>query len=327
MSSSGVIEYDGIFYWAGIDRFLMYNGVVAEVPNTMNLNYFFDNVNYSQRQKVWCTKVPRYNEIWWFYPKGDATECTDAIIYNVKDKTWYDSGQAPGANRSSGWFTEVFPKPIWGGVAQDTTLSIVGSVSGTTLTVTAVNFGVVTVGQILSGTNVPDQMVITALGTGTGGTGTYTVNNPTSTSVASTTMTAQSNIIWQHETGTNQVYLTNNDAIYSSFETCVLGSLNGLVGSTQGPGENNWTRCERIEPDFVQTGDMDVIVTGKGYADDIDNPSSPYSFTPSTLKIDMREQRREMRLRFESNTFNGDYQMGRIVLSVEIGDVRGTGNP
>jgi len=219
MSSSGVIEYDGIFYWAGIDRFLMYNGVVAEVPNTMNLNYFFDNVNYSQRQKVWCTKVPRYNEIWWFYPKGDATECTDAIIYNVKDKTWYDSGQAPGANRSSGWFTEVFPKPIWGGVAQDTTLSIVGSVSGTTLTVTAVNFGVVTVGQILSGTNVPDQMVITALGTGTGGTGTYTVNNPTSTSVASTTMTAQSNIIWQHETGTNQVYFTNNEAIYSSFET------------------------------------------------------------------------------------------------------------
>jgi hypothetical protein len=327
MSSSGVIEYDGIFYWAGIDRFLMYNGLVVEVPNTMNLNYFFDNVNYSQRQKVWCTKVPRYNEVWWFYPKGNATECTDAIIYNVKDKVWYDAGQAPGANRSSGWFTEVFPKPIWGGIDQSTTLSIVGSVSGTTLTVTSVNFGVVTVGQILSGTNVPDQMVITALGTGIGGTGTYTVNNPNSTTVTSTTMTANSNIIWQHETGSNQVYLTNNDAIYSAFETCILGSLNGLVGSTQGPSDNNWTRCERIEPDFVQTGDMDVIVTGKGYADDIDNPSSPYNFTPSTLKIDMREQRREMRLRFESNTFNGDYQMGRIVLSVDIGDVRGTGNP
>ena len=327
MSSSGFIEYDGIFYWAGIDRFLMYNGVVSEIPNTMNLNYFFDNVNYSQRQKVWCTKVPRYNEVWWFYPKGDATECTDAIIYNVKDKTWYDAGQAPGANRSSGWFTEVFPKPIWGGVEETTTLSIVGSVSGTTLTVTAVNFGIIAVGQILSGTNVPDQMVITALGTGSGGIGNYTVSNPTSATVASTTMTAKSNIIWQHETGSNQVYLTNNDAIYSAFETCVLGSLNGLVGSTQGPAENNWTRLERIEPDFVQTGDMDVIVTGKGYADDIDNPSSPYNFTPSTLKIDMREQRREMRLRFESNTFNGNYQMGRIVLSVDIGDVRGTGNP
>jgi hypothetical protein len=327
MSSSGVIEYDGLFYWAGIDRFLMYNGTVQEIPNTMNLNWFFDNVNYSQRQKVWATKVPRYNEIWWFYPRGDATECTDAIIYNVKDKIWYDTGQAPGANRSAGWFTEVFPKPIWGGTDTAKTLSIVGSVSGTTLTVTAVNFGIVTIGQIITGTGVPDQMVITALGSGTGGTGTYTVNNPSSTTVSSTAMFANSNIIWQHETGTNQIYLTNVDAIYSAFETPVLGNQAGLVGSTQSQGENFWTRCERIEPDFIQVGNMDVIVTGKGYADDVDNPSTPYTFDSTTLKIDMREQRREMRLRFESNTFDGDYQMGKIILSVETGDVRGTGNP
>jgi hypothetical protein len=51
--------------------------------NDINLNYFYDNVNYTQRQKVWGTKVPRYNEIWWFWPKGDATECTDVLIYNV----------------------------------------------------------------------------------------------------------------------------------------------------------------------------------------------------------------------------------------------------
>jgi len=86
MSSSCVIEYDGIFYWAGVDRFLMYNGVVQEVPNTQNMNWFFDNLNYNQRQKVWCTKVPRWGEIWWFYPRGDATECNDAIVYNVREK-------------------------------------------------------------------------------------------------------------------------------------------------------------------------------------------------------------------------------------------------
>jgi hypothetical protein len=41
----------------------------------------------------------------------------------------------------------------------------------------------------------------------------------------------------------------------------------------------------------------------------------------------MREQRRELRLRFESNTENGNYQMGKVLISVESGDVRGTGNP
>ena len=86
LSSSSVIEYDGIYYWAGVDRFLMYNGVVQEIPNSINLNYFFDNLNYNQRQKIWCTKVSRWGEIWWFYPRGNATECTDAVIYNVREQ-------------------------------------------------------------------------------------------------------------------------------------------------------------------------------------------------------------------------------------------------
>jgi hypothetical protein len=258
MSSSSVIEYDGIFYWAGVDRFLSYNGVVQEIPNGNNQNYFFDNVNMTQRQKVWATKVPRYGEIWWFYPKGDATECTDAIIYNVRDKTWYDAGEAIGARRSAGVFSEVFFKPIWAGNEANTA-------------------------------------------------GKYT--------------------LWQHETGVDSIYLTNVDAVQSYFETYSIGTLGGLVGSVQQPGDNLWTRLERIEPDFVQEGDMTVVVTGQGYADDTVVDSDPYVFSPGTLKIDMREQRREMRLRFESNTAGGTYQTGRVLLSITTGDVRGTGSP
>ena len=112
LSSQSAIEYDGIYYWCGVDRFLLYNGVVKEIPNNMNQNYFFDNLNYDQRQKVWATKVPRYGEIWWFYPRGDSTECNDAIIYNVRENTWYDAGQAMGARRSAGYFSQVFAYPV-----------------------------------------------------------------------------------------------------------------------------------------------------------------------------------------------------------------------
>jgi hypothetical protein len=258
MSSQCVIEYDGIFLWAGVDRFLMYNGVVQEVPNTQNMNWFFDNVNYNQRQKVWCTKVPRWGEVWWFYPRGDATECTDAIIYNVREKCWYDAGEALGARRSAGTFSEVFRFPVWGSTEANST-------------------------------------------------GGYTM--------------------WQHETGTNRIYLNTVSAIDSFFETPTLGAMTGLVGSNQGAGDNLWTRCERVEPDFVQSQQMYLVVTGKGYADDTDQPSDPYYFDDTTLKVDMREQRREMRLRFGSNTQNGNYYAGRILLSLETGDVRGTGNP
>ena len=72
---------------------------------------------------------------------------------------------------------------------------------------------------------------------------------------------------------------------------------------------------------------MNLYVTGKGYAEDVDITTGPYTFTPSTLKIDMREQRREMRLRFESNTYDGNYEAGNVLLSADIGDERSTGNP
>jgi len=258
LSSQCVIEYDGIFYWVGSDRFLMYNGVVQEVENKQNFNYFFDNLNIVQRQKVWVSKVPRWGEIWWFFPSGSSTECNDAVIYNVREKIWYDAGQAMGARRSAGVFSEVFRYPIWGGWD-------------------------------------------------TNGAGGYT--------------------LWQHEKGTNEVYTNNVNAIDSWFETNAIGSEIGLVGSVQQPGDNLWTRCERVEPDFVQVGDMYLVVTGKSYADDTDDPSDPYTFAPDTLKVDMKEQRREMRMRFGSNTQNGNYFMGRVLLSIETGDSRGTGNP
>jgi len=260
MSSNCVIDYDGTFYWCGVDRFLSYNGVVQELPNDTNQNFFFDNLNYAQRQKVWATKIPRWGEIWWFYPSGTSTECNNAIIYNVREKTWYDAGFADGANRSAGIFSEVFRYPIWA--------DNIANVSGK-----------------------------------------YT--------------------LWQHETGTDQVYLTNVTAIQSYIETNSIGWVNGGPGNPQVQGDNVWMRIERVEPDFVQVGNMNLYIKGKGYADDVIVTSqlSPYTFAPNTLKLDMKEQYREMQLRFESNTYNGNYQWGRILIHADIGDVRSTGNP
>jgi hypothetical protein len=106
-----VIEYDGIFYWAGVDRFLMYNGVVQEVPNQMSLDWFFDNLNYGMRQKVFAFKVPRRGEIWWCYPRGIAMECTHAVIYNVREGYWYDT-VLPDGGRCAGVFAKVYNLPF-----------------------------------------------------------------------------------------------------------------------------------------------------------------------------------------------------------------------
>ena len=65
-----------------------------------------------------------------------------------------------------------------------------GSVSSTTLTVTSVTNGTIAVGQTLVGIGVNNATVITALGTGTGGTGTYTLN--VSSTVANTSLSTSS---------------------------------------------------------------------------------------------------------------------------------------
>jgi hypothetical protein len=111
LGQNTVIEYDGVFYWAGTDRFLMFNGVVREVPNNLNLNYFYEGLNYRYRQKVFAMKVPRYGEIWWCYPRGDATEPSHAVIYNVRENTWYDT-ELPVDARSAGIFPTVFRRPL-----------------------------------------------------------------------------------------------------------------------------------------------------------------------------------------------------------------------
>jgi hypothetical protein len=67
--------------------------------------------------------------------------------------------------------------------------SVTGSITGTTLTVTAVGSGTLVAGMEISGANVAPDTVITAFGTGTGGTGTYTVNN--SQTASSGTITGQ----------------------------------------------------------------------------------------------------------------------------------------
>lgn len=410
MSSQSVIEYDGIYYWCGVDRFLLYNGVVKEIPNSMNQNWFFDNLNYSQRQKVWVTKVPRFGEVWWFYPRGDSTECNDAIIYNVRENIWYDAGQALGSRRSAGYFSQVFRFPVeadWQTLPSETVLTASMSYTNgfdkialdtyytelqTNLVVTGTDIpanttltniqssGIKTLGAITAGsgyvngsyTDVPltggsgalatanitvSGGAVTAVtlveygasyvigdslsasNTNLGGTGSgfaipvnaiylmvLTLSNaPTATDTDDLTFSTPEDRIevYQHEIGVDAVDGQNVTAIESYFETSDLGWVGGGPSQPTMDGINRWLRLERVEPDFLQNGQMSLIVTGRPYAQIADKESEPYYFDPNTGKIDMKEQRRELRLKFISNIVGGNYQLGRVILNATIGDVRG----
>jgi hypothetical protein len=109
------------------------------------------------------------------------------------------------------------------GVPAECIAVFTGSISGTTLTVTAMTSGVISVGMTLRGVGTGNNVVrITALGTGTGGTGTYTVTNAfsLSTNLGSTTITAVAD--------NNSLLGTNALKIYSSRKSGISGRRNQL---------------------------------------------------------------------------------------------------
>jgi len=89
-----------------------------------------------------------------------------------------------------------------------------GSISGTTLTVTAVTSGTIAISQALFGLGVTSATIITALGTGTGGVGTYTINQ--SQTVASTLMNsaAVASVLTASMSGTTMTVTASSGTLY-----------------------------------------------------------------------------------------------------------------
>jgi hypothetical protein len=107
---------------------------------------------------------------------------------------------------------------------------VTASMSGTTLTVTAVTSGTLYIGQTIQGAGVTVQTIITALGTGTGGAGTYTINN--SQTVASRTMYGLNWSVLPTTdgafTGGTNVDIVDNYFVYNNPDTQQFGASNLL---------------------------------------------------------------------------------------------------
>jgi hypothetical protein len=87
-------------------------------------------------------------------------------------------------------------------ISNPSAATFTGSISTTTLTVTSVLSGTIAIGQAIFGANVSQNTVITALGTGTGGVGTYTVSNSQTTASTSINSVASPAIVTGDISGT-----------------------------------------------------------------------------------------------------------------------------
>lgn len=317
MSSRSIVEYDGNFYWIGVDRFLMFNGAVQEIPNDTNFNFFFDNLNFKQRQKVFALKVPRFGEIWWFYPSGTNDECDRAVIFNVREKIWYDVelGRTSGSSSHSVRYPVmvdntplsestrlVLSSPTGSFLIGDTVTGDFSHASGTVIKVTNTAIYLSNV----SGTFRYDP---TETITGTHGTATVIAADPT-----------EQYALWLHEIGYDKVVGDNELSIKAFIETTDFSLLTGGPATPGDTMTNVQTRIARLELDFILNGPLTVNVVGEATAASPTVVSRDFVVDNTTQKLDLREQRRIIRLRFTSDSANGHFEMGKNLIIIEPGD-------
>jgi len=244
LSKNAVVEHEGKFFWPGTDKFLFYNGVVQELPNQMNCNYFFDNLNYAYQNKVFGVKLSRWGEIWWFYPRGTDTECGNAIIFNYRENTWYDAVKQRTAGAPAG----VFRSPVFAG--HEDSISTQLLTTGLNLTTSAATLAGSPVLTFTSTTGIVDGMKASGTGVVTGSlvsshTGTTITLNTNTTGVASgailsftsmTTAFVENNTVTgsiSGATGTARRVLNNSINVSDITGTFVINDvLSGLAGAT-----------------------------------------------------------------------------------------------
>jgi hypothetical protein len=75
------------------------------------------------------------------------------------------------------------------------------------------------------------------------------------------------------------------NAIEAFIETSDLGWVAGGPAQPSPVGENRWLHLERLEPDFIQNGPMELFITGRPFAQAEDKTTGPMLLFPEQRKL------------------------------------------
>lgn len=78
---------DDTVFWMGNQKFYIYDGTTRELTCPIK-NYIFNNMNSSQVEKITVGINSEFNEVTWFYPSGDSSDCNSYATYNYVDNAW-----------------------------------------------------------------------------------------------------------------------------------------------------------------------------------------------------------------------------------------------
>jgi len=321
ISPNSMITVNNVTYWMGKDRFYMYNGTVSTLPCTLK-QYIYDDINQDQAYQVTCGANEGFNEIWWFYVSEDttATIVDKYVVYNYVEQIWYYGTM----NRSAWYQTGTVQFPI--AASQYTNAIVTGSITGNILTVTSTTVGSLAVGQMISGTGISLNTTISALGTGSGGVGTYTVSIGQSVPSTTISSTNGNSILLYQENGTDDLstsatlpidaYIQSGDFDIGDGQTFgfiwrILPDVNFNSSTGNNPSVTMTVYPRQNSGSPYTSADSPSVVSSQNFA-----IAPSYTVNQFTGQVYTRVRGRQMAFRVESNTVGTGWQLGAVRLDV-----------
>lgn len=228
VSPHASVNIDGVVYWMSDSAFYRYDGVLRTLICTMRDVIFNpndeDGLNQTQKDMVFAGTNQEFNEIIWFYPTRDSTQCNRYVIYNYLEDSWYDGSM----DRSVWEEANIFDKPL---------------------------------------------------------------------------AVSHAGVLYAHEQGMDDDSSPMDSYIASGMFDIDKGDEVMFV--------------DKFLPDFNQQGNITLTLTTRKYPQSTETFEKTYTLSPTSGKISARARGRQMSLKVESNTTNGDFVFGKPRLALK----------
>ena len=313
ISPNCMVTVNNVTYWMGNEKFYMYSGRVETLPCALR-QYIFSDIDKTQAYQIFAGSNEGYNEVWWFYCSSGTNVIDKYVIYNYLDRVWYYGSMERTAWLDSG----TLKNPVAAYYIPSATFT--GSIAGNTLIVTNVTSGVIGLDVTITGSGVSGNTIITGFGTGTGGVGTYNVNN--NQTVASTTIIASGDVgyLLNHESGVDDSAGEQTRAIDSYVQSSdfdigdgdnfgfvwrILPDINFNGSNVNNPYATMTVKPRQNSGTAYGTADNPQVISSDNYT-----IKSQYTIQQFTGQVYTRLRGRQMAFRIESNSVGVTWQLG-----------------
>ena len=101
------IDVNGTAFWMGIESFFLFDGVVKEMPCTVQ-DFVFKDINIIQRSKFYAGHNSKFNEVTWWYCSFTSDDIDRFVTFNYLEGVWSIGSMA----RTCWTDAQIYPNPL-----------------------------------------------------------------------------------------------------------------------------------------------------------------------------------------------------------------------